>query len=216
MTMVDMKTKFSNITVLGLTGGIGCGKSQVAEFFRDHDVQIIDADFVGRELLEPEHSCWQALKNEFGDIFFDHARRVDRPALRKAIFSDEITRAKINELFHPLIHEAVLGLIGEYAEGLPDGNTTGLIVVEVPLLFESGWLEDYDKIIVVYADMENCLQRLMARDQVTREDAEAAIRAQMPLAEKVKLADMVIDNNGELERTRFQVDTVMNELGGSV
>ena len=211
-----MEVSGKNISVLGLTGGIGSGKSNVAAFFKEHGIKVIDADIVGRELLEPHRSCWQVLKYEFGDVFFDEEKRVDRAALRKVIFSDEETRNKINKFFHPLIRTGIQRIFEEYASTLESGDGQGIFIVEVPLLIESGWMEDYDRIIVVYADRENCLARIISRDRVSRTEAEAAINAQMPLAEKIEMADIVIDNNGDLAWTRRQVEKVVKELGVSL
>ncbi|MBU0482293.1 MAG: dephospho-CoA kinase [Proteobacteria bacterium] len=204
-----------NIFIIGLTGGISSGKSTVADIFQEHGIKVVDADMVGRELLEPHRSCWQVLKYEFGETFFDEDKRVDRAALRKAIFSDEETRNQVNKLFHPLIRTGIQRILEQYANTLESGDRNKIVIVEVPLLFESGWIADFDWIIVVYADREKCLERLMARDRVSRAEAEAAIMAQMPLAQKIELADSVIDNSGGLEWTRRQVEKELKEIVAS-
>jgi dephospho-CoA kinase len=211
--VILMKSDCDDFRIIGLTGGIATGKSFIAKLFQEYGVKILDADLVGRKLLEPHKPCWQALENEFGEVFFDAENRVNRPALRKAIFSDEVIRNTINSLFHPLIRDGIAQEIEKYIHKFHVVGSPELIVVEVPPLFESGWMADFDTVIVVAADKETCIQRVMTRDGVTRAESEAAIRVQMPLGEKVELADMVIDNNGDVEGARRQVEHILQELG---
>ena len=118
----------------------------------------------------------------------------------------------MNKYFHPLIRTGIKRIIEEYVSTHESGDNQELIIVEVPLLFESGWMSDFERIIVVYSDRENCLSRIIARDRVSRNEAEAAIHSQMPLAEKLEMADIVIDNNGDKEWTRRQAEKVLKEL----
>ncbi|MEN8135679.1 MAG: dephospho-CoA kinase [Thermodesulfobacteriota bacterium] len=204
---------------IALTGAMGAGKSRVAALFRELGARVVDADEVSRRLLEPHAMGWSALATEFGDRFFQIDLTVDRIKLRAAIFSDEDLRNKVNSVMHPLIKEAIneicageicageicAGELGVKADSLNDAVRSKITIVEVPLLFEVGWQGDFDRVIVVTADEETCLKRVMRRDGVERSSALAAFATQMSLAEKAGMADHVIDNNGVLAETARQV-----------
>ncbi len=202
--------------ILALTGGIGSGKSTVAGLFREHGALVISADLVSRELLEPEAAGWRKIQEEFGDRYFDTAGRLDRVALRRAIFGDSDLRLRLDALLHPLIR----GRIGELLAGAarvarPVATRSPLfpgIVVEVPLLYEAGWQDDFPLVMVVRSEHEQAVLRLMARDQVSRAEAEAALAAQLPLAEKLAQADLVIDNRGDLAETARQVAELIEKV----
>lgn len=212
--MVEVPRKRS--PVLALTGGIASGKSTVAEIFRAHGALLISADQVGRGLLEPRAAGWQALRDELGGAFFSPDGRLDRAALRRAIFDDATLRARVDNLLHPLIRGRIRELIAG-ADGAvrPTPSLAPAfpgIVVEVPLLFEAGWQDDFGCVMVVRSDDEQALSRLMARDRVSRTEAEAALAAQWPLAEKLIRADLVIDNRGDLAATELQVTRLIERL----
>ncbi len=193
---------------IALTGAMGSGKSLVAELFREQGARVVDADEISRRLLEPSAMGWRAMRAEFGDRFFNADLTVDRKKLRAAIFSDESLRNKVNSILHPLIKQAINEICLNEADFKSDSTNVGrsvLTVVEVPLLFEVGWQEDFDLIIVVSADDETCLTRVMSRDGVDRQAALAAFATQIGLAEKARMADHVIDNSGDMEDTARQV-----------
>jgi dephospho-CoA kinase len=202
---------------IALTGVMGAGKSRVAELFRDEGARVVDADEVGRCLLEPFKSGWTALREEFADRFFNVDRTVDRKKLREAIFNDEALRAKINSLLHPLIRRAIDKICAEAAgrkagSAQRAGALPAITVVEVPLLYEVGWQDDFDLVVVVAAEEELCLERVMKRDGVARDAALAAFGAQMSSAAKAEMADYVIDNSGDLAATARQVKNLYAEL----
>lgn len=202
--------------LLALTGGIGSGKSTVAELFRAHGALVISADQVGRALLEPGALGWLRLEEEFAGRFFDGAGRVDRVALRRAIFSDAELRAQVDSLLHPLIRAGIAALLaGSGSTVRPNPTRSPLypgIVVEVPLLFEAGWQDDFGCVVVVKSDEEQAVTRLMSRDLVSRSEAEAALTAQLPLHEKIARADQVIDNGGDQAATALQVARLIELL----
>lgn len=209
-----------NSLVLALTGGIGSGKSSVAGLFQAHGAQLISADQVARELLEPGALGWLSLRAEFAGRFFDGAGRVDRVALRRAIFSDAELRARLDSLLHPLIRAQIAELIaGASVTTRPNPTRRPVfpgIVVEVPLLFEAGWQDDFGVIVVVRSEDEQAVRRLMARDLVSRSEAEAALAAQLPMSEKIARADLVIDNRGDLAATARQVAQLIERLTSGV
>lgn len=201
---------------IALTGPIGSGKSMVADLFRAQGARVVDADRIARDLLEPSEPGWRALREEFGDSFFNADRSVDRQKLRETIFRDPAIRKKVDSLLHPLIRTAINESCPKAIETDQDFSNQGaappLTVVEVPLLYEVGWQDDFDLVIVVTADQELCLHRVMERDGVDRAAALAAFSAQMSPAGKVGMADYVIDNSGDIEATARQVKKLYAKL----
>lgn len=175
---------------IALTGGIGSGKSSVAAFLATLGWPILDADQIARQLLEKGAAGWQALAEVFGDRYFAGDGTVDRRLLRQTIFTDGAVRQTLNSLLHPLVRGELLHLLGATGSGRPR------CLVEVALLYESGWQSDFGTVVVVYADQATCLGRVMARDGASKEEAMAAMAAQLPLLAKAGWADQVIDNSG--------------------
>ncbi|MFN2365158.1 MAG: dephospho-CoA kinase [Desulfurivibrionaceae bacterium] len=201
---------------IALTGPIGSGKSMVADLFRARGARVVEADRIARRLLEPSEPGWRALREEFGDCFFNADRSVDRQKLRETIFKDPIVRKKVDSLLHPLIRTAINETCpkanGTDRDFPNQGDVPPLTVVEVPLLYEVGWQDDFDLVIVVTADQGLCLRRVMERDGVDRAAALAAFSAQMSPAEKGAMADYVIDNNGDIETAARQVKKLYDKL----
>ena len=186
---------------IGLTGALGSGKSSVAFFLRDGlAAEYIDADLICRQLLLPHEKGWYALRRTLGQEFFSSDESVDRTRLRQVLFNDDTVRSRINRLLHPLAREEVVARINRI-----ERTAGGPVVVEVPLLFEAAWEDIFDRIVVVYADCNTCLQRIMRRDGVTLAEAESGLIAQSSLLDKVMLADHVIDNSGPWPDTSLQL-----------
>lgn len=186
--------------MIGVTGGMGSGKSFVSGLLgRLLGVQVLDADTLCRHLLQPNMPGWQGVKDLWGGCFINPEGNIDRAALRKALFADAEVRCSLEQLLHPLVREEILRISRERK------NQRLGMVVEVPLLFEVGWQDDFDLIVAVYARPDSCQNRIVHRDQVTLEEAREAMKAQKPLDEKALLADCVIDNSGPLTWTIFQV-----------
>lgn len=209
-----------SLPLLALTGGIGSGKSTVAELFRAHGALVISADLVSRELLEPEAVGWRKIQAEFGPRFFTTTGQLDRAALRRAIFSDPTLRARLDTLLHPLIRARIGELVAGAARARwPVATRTppfAGLVVEVPLLYEAGWQADFPFVVVVRSEEEQAIRRLMTRDQISRAEAQAALAAQLPLTTKLAQADAVIDNRGELAATARQVaELIARMVAGS-
>lgn len=182
----------------GLTGGMGSGKSSVARFFRDKfGIEYIDADLICKDLLIPGAPGWEAFVSSFAEEFLNPDRSIDRQRLRAAIFQDHKIRQRLNDLIHPLARKEINKILSQ-----TDPNRC---LVEVPLLYEAGWEDDFQSVIVVYATDKCCLERLMRRDQITSEAAAKALAAQFPLTEKAQRADHVIDNSGLWDDTCLQL-----------
>ena len=191
------------IRKIGLTGGIASGKSRVAQMLlRILDCAHIDADEVCRQLLEPHAEGWQEFSRVFGLEYFTGEGRINRSLLRKDLFADEDFRRKVNNVIHPMVKQKIVAQMDHIIESA----TNSRVLVEVPLLFEVQWENLFDTVIVVYADYETCLKRLMERDGLERGAAIRSLESQMPLPDKVMKADHVIDNSGMLQDTENQVE----------
>ena len=193
--------------VFGLTGGIGTGKSTVAAMFAARGIPVVDADALAREVVAPGTvgnaeiaAVWPQTVAPDGS--------VDRKRLGAIVFADPAARARLEAITHPLIQEASASRLADLAaEGHP------LALYEAALLVESGRWRDFDGLIVVTASPETQVARAVARGGLTRAETEARIAAQLPAAEKIRLATYVIDNDGSREATEAQVRGVIEKLG---
>jgi len=194
--------------LVGLTGGIASGKSLVARVLRDHGAHLIDADHIVHELLEPKQEAWQEVLDHFGRDILLPDGCIDRRKLGEIVFQDEEKRVWLNRCLHPRVYDAFHAQVSLMRNRPP--NT--IIVLDAALLMETGYHRRMDRTIVVYADPEQQLERLMMRNKFTKEQALARIRSQMPLAEKRAAADYVIDNTGPREQTERQAREVFARL----
>ena len=190
---------------IGLTGSIACGKSAVSQYLRELGYVVADADAVSRSLTAPGGKALPLLREAFGDGIFDGAV-LNRRRLGSIVFGDAQKRAQLNAILHPLILHTFQSELE--AHDAPDA----LVFGDVPLLYESGMAHMFDRILVVSAPRETQIARLLARDGLSREDAERRIDAQMPLEQKRALADAVIDTDGPVENTRAQVRALIDSI----
>ena len=195
--------------IVGLTGGIGSGKTTVADFLRELGAYVIDWDELGREVVRPHTKAWEAIVEHFGEGVFLEDLTLDRAKMSDIVFNDEGERAFLNGIVHPEIYYEDVRLTEERKKLHP----RGLIVKDIPLLYEGSFAWMVEKVIVVYAGDANRLRRLSGKG-VSEEETIRRISAQLPLDEKVKLADFVIDNDGSIEETREQVHRVYAQLMG--
>ncbi len=182
----------------GLTGGIASGKTMVALIFRELGAEIIDADEIARQVVSPGTEGLDSITACFGQEMLTADGRLDRARLAAGVFSDHARLEMLNSLLHPLISRQIAGRI----ERLRLTGFDGVVVVEVPLLFERGWQDMFDRSIVVDCAPDVQLQRLMRRSDLDAAQAAARIASQMPLCEKKIMADVVIDNQGTLQSLR--------------
>ena len=188
--------------VLGLTGGIGSGKSMVASMFAKLGADVLDADRLAREIVEPGQPALEEIATAFGRDILLPDGRLDRGKLGRIIFADPVARGRLNAITHPRIRERM------DAEIAARGSRPGVLIVDIPLLYESDRARAVEAVIVVWVDQQTQLRRLDERDGLTAEEARQRIAAQMPLDEKRARADVVIDNNGSRENTRRQVEAI--------
>lgn len=190
--------------LVGLTGGIATGKSTVSALLRALGCVVIDADQLAREVVEPGQPALAAIVEEFGAEVLRPDGTLDRQRLGAIVFADGARRRRLEEITHPAIRKRLL----ERLDRLAGEGFRGIVVFDAPVMVESGSHRTMDRLVVVVADEETQLARLMARDGLSREEALRRIRSQMPLAEKARLADYVIDNSGDRETTEAQVRRV--------
>jgi dephospho-CoA kinase len=200
------------IRVFGLTGGIGSGKSTVAARFVARGVPVIDADVLAREVVARGSPGLAEIVEAFGDSVLDAEGNLDRPKLAGVVFHDDAARKRLNAITHPRVRDLALARVQELGEkGEP------LACYEVPLLVETGLADVLRPLVVVVVDEATQVERTVARDGSSADHARARIASQMPLAEKAKLADHVIDNSGSrlatLERADAVLDAICAELG---
>jgi dephospho-CoA kinase len=196
--------------VFGLTGNIGSGKSTVAGMFRDAGIPVLDADRISREVTAPGTHAFRAIVEEFGPGILGPDGGIDRGRLGEIVFSDPSRRARLEAITHPAILEAMKGALARLSgEGHP------VAIVEATLIHESGRKGLFEAVISVRCDAAEQLRRLAARGDLTPEQASARAAAQMDAEEKSRASDYVIDNSGEREATRRQVDRLARTLLGA-
>ena len=187
--------------VIGLTGGIASGKSSVAALVSAFGIPVIDADQLARDVVLPGSAALVRITECFGKGVLDFTGALDRAALAEIVFADTEARKKLEAILHPAIR-----LLAE--ERLAELRSRGeqIVFYMAPLLIEAGVVDRVDEVWVVYLDREAQLNRLMARDQITRDAAEKRIASQMPMDEKKKFGRVVIDNSGSMAELAAQVE----------
>ncbi|PEU58262.1 dephospho-CoA kinase [Priestia megaterium] len=190
--------------VIGLTGGIASGKSTVTGMLRDINIPVIDADHIAKEVVEPGKEAYKQIVETFGRSILHENAEINRAALGKIVFYQEEERKKLNAIVHPAVRKEMLSQKESYIE---EGYEA--VVLDIPLLFESDLTHLVDKVVVVYVDESVQLERLKSRNNLSTEDAYARIHAQLPLIQKVALADAVINNNGPVEETKQQLLSIL-------
>jgi len=194
--------------VVGLTGGIATGKSTVSTMLAEAGARIIDADELAREVVRPDLPAWEAVVAHFGPGILQADRTIDRDRLGALIFQDPGLKAVLERIVHPAVAEAMAARLAEFARNAPDS----VLVLDVPLLYEAKMDAGLERVIVVYAPENVQLERLIRRNGLSRAEALARIGAQMPIAEKRRRADTVIDNSGSLAATGDQVRALWRDL----
>jgi len=193
--------------IVGLTGGIGSGKSTVSEMFVKRGARLIDADKLAREVVEPDEPAWRDIVDEFGEKVLNDDRAIDREALANEVFGNEEKRKRLVNITHPRIGEKIAGLIKKYdKEGAP------VAIIDAALLLESPATRWIKPLIVVVADEDVRVKRVCERDQACEDNVRKRMASQWSDEEKKKHADYVIDNSGSLEYLESQVDKVWEKI----
>ena len=194
--------------LVGLTGGIATGKSTVSEILRQLGCEIIDADRLARDVVEPEQPAWKQIVAEFGRGVVTAEGALDRKRLGAIVFADPERRKRLEAITHPAIRARFQARLDELAAQ----GFAGIVVFDAPVMIESGNYKNMDRLVVVVTDDATQAGRLQERDGTDEAEGRRKIASQMPLAEKAKLADYVIDNSGAPEATAAEVRRVFAAL----
>ncbi|MDQ0197031.1 dephospho-CoA kinase [Neobacillus ginsengisoli] len=192
--------------VIGLTGGIASGKSTVSNMLKEMNITVIDADVEARLAVQKGEPAYTKIINVFSHDILLPNEEIDRQKLGSIIFHDSEKRQQLNEIVHPEVRKRMKRKIEDANQ-----NREEIVVLDIPLLFESKLTYMVDKTLLVYVDRSIQLQRLMERNNLSATEAEARVNSQMPLSEKVGLADAVINNNGSIQETKEQLHEVFNQ-----
>jgi dephospho-CoA kinase len=194
------------VLLVGLTGGIGSGKSTVAGLLRERGAVVIEADALAREAVAPGTDGFRRIVEAFGPTVVDADGALDRAALASEVFADPARKAVLERITHPEVARLMVERVGEHRD------TDDVVVYETPLLAELGLGPAFDVVIVVTADPEERLARTVASRGMAEADARARMAAQASDAQRAEIADVVIDNDGALDDLERQVDRVWEEL----
>jgi len=192
---------------IGITGGIASGKTTVVRHISGKGIPVVDADIVSREVLELYPRIMEYLKAKYGDLVFKDGQ-LDRKELGRIIFSSEKDRKAYTDVIMPFIRLEIEKRLDEL-----ESKGYEAAILDAPLLFEEGFEKDMDCSILIYAEPSVQLQRLMKRNEITEEEARRMITSQMPVKKKLELADYVVDNSGDIERTKEEIDMVFMKMG---
>jgi dephospho-CoA kinase len=191
--------------ILGITGGIACGKTEAGHILSSEGFKVLDSDFLAHELMGKGRPVYTAVVEQFGNAILAEDGGIDRAKLGKKVFPDAQARETLNRLVHPAVIEAAQEWMKDCRTAQEDA------AVLVPLLFEAGWTKGWDAVICVTAPEEQVFQRLEKRG-LSKEDARKRIAAQMPQAEKAARADFVIENGGTTEVLRNRIVDLVEKV----
>lgn len=194
--------------IVGLTGGVASGKTAISQVLREEGAYIIDADQIARELVQPRRPAWSELIQAFGKEILREDGSIHRKKLADKVFVDSKKRELLNQILHPRIKEEMDRRTREIGQEDPEA----IVVIDAPLIVELGDQRDLDKLIVVASTQTQQIERLKGRDGISPEEALRILSAQMPVEEKVKLADYVIRNEGSIEEVKKRAKEVFKEL----
>ncbi|MFD1826666.1 MULTISPECIES: dephospho-CoA kinase [Mumia] len=193
------------MTRVGLTGGIGAGKSAVAGLLREHGAIVVDADALSREVVEPGTSGLEAIVKRFGEAVLDSDGRLDRPALGALVFADDQARRDLEAIIHPRVRARAAELEAAAGPG-------AVVVHDVPLLVETGQAGLYDVVVVVDVPVETQIERLAANRGMSRAEAQSRIAVQATREQRLQAADVVLDNTGSLDELADAVGALWERL----
>jgi dephospho-CoA kinase len=194
--------------ILGLTGGIASGKSFVSKIFLDLQVPIYDADIISKDIFNLSETNLE-IKEKFGNAILNNGV-VDRKLLKELVFSDGVKLKELNKIIHPKVINFFQNIKNKIIECKTIEDP--LVIFDIPLLFESNLEYLCDKVLLVYLDEKLQMERLIKRDNISINLAQKIITAQMPLKDKIKRADFIIDNNGNIEELRIKVIEIFEKL----
>jgi dephospho-CoA kinase len=196
--------------IIGLTGGIVSGKSTVARMFKDLGAKIVDADKLGHKVILPQETAWKRIIKIFGKDILQKDQTINREKLGKIVFANQNLLKKLNKITHPEIIKLIKKEISLAKNDSKEEKK--ILIIDAALIYETKIDRLMDKIIVVYLDEEEQLKRLIKRNNLSEKEALQKIKSQIPLKEKIEIADYVIDNSNSLDKTKEQVETIWQEI----
>lgn len=194
--------------IIGVTGGIGAGKSSVSAIMEELGAIVIDADLISKQVVEPGKPAWLEIKEAFGEDFIRGDKTLDRKKIAKEVFASKEKKL----LLEKIIHREVIAVIKEKLATMQEYGYNGIVVLDVPIPVKEGFLDTVDRVWVVESDDEIRLNRVMARGGISRDDAENRIKSQLTQEEYKALAHVVIENNGSIEELREKVQALYTGL----
>jgi dephospho-CoA kinase len=196
--------------IIGLTGGIVSGKSTVARMFKDLGAKIVDADKLGHKVILPQRAAWKRIIKIFGKDILQKDQTINREKLGKIVFANQNLLKKLNKITHPEIIKLIKKEISLAKDDSKEEKK--ILIIDAALIYETKIDRLMDKIIVVYLDEEEQLERLIKRNNLSKKEALQKIKSQIPLKEKIEIADYVIDNSNSLDKTKEQVETIWQKI----
>ncbi|MCK5259790.1 MAG: dephospho-CoA kinase [Candidatus Omnitrophica bacterium] len=197
----------NKLIVIGLTGSLGTGKSTVAKMFAELGAKVVDADVIARRLMRPGAICFRRIVKTFGKDILT-AGKIDRKKMAEQVFRNPRQLRKLERIVHPEVRRALLAKVKQYKKR----KQRTVVVLDVPLLFEAKLDQDVDRTVVVKASKANQITRAKKLMNITNAAAQRRIKAQMPLRQKIRLADLIIDNDGTLKQTKLKVKQIWEKL----
>ncbi len=192
--------------VIGLTGGIATGKSTITKLFVGEKIPVIDTDVISRDLLNKDGECFNAVVEAFGEEIVSLTGEINRKQLGRIIFDDSEKREKLNSIVHPIVRKITESMLEI------EKRVSNVVLLVVPLMFEVGFDNLCDKVIVIDVSKTNQVERMMIRDNISREDCIKRISAQMTTAEKIKKADYVINNNETIIQAKKDFKMILDDI----
>jgi dephospho-CoA kinase len=193
---------------VGLTGGIACGKSTVAKMFVKNGAYLIDFDGLAHEVQEPGKPAWREVVNHFGKRILQPDKKINRVKLGSIVFADKKKLSELNNIVHPVVYQEWHVRL----EKIGKKEKHAIVLSDIPLLFEGNMQNLFDLTILVLISPKEQIRRLIARNGVSKEEARKRLKSQMPISEKISLADIVIDNEGSIPETEKRVGQIWQEL----
>ncbi len=200
--------EFDLSLLVGLTGGIGSGKTLAASFFKEFGAYVLDADLICRELVEPEKPAWHEISKLFGEEVFDASGNIDRKELARIVFDDKNKKSELEKILHPRVFESEKL---KY-KSIHKKHPKALVIVDAALLIESGNYKNMDKVVVVDSDEKTRIKRIQTRNKMSLDEVSARMKNQMPDEEKKQYADYILKNSLDKDKFREQVKDLYAKL----